>query len=95
MERTDATYKPEASTSTSDGGSSGGKNVSGQSLNNELRMTLEEAQLILNVKKEESMERVLEVSKQISSACSPCLVTCNTRGVYCADPMLNITDTGW
>jgi hypothetical protein len=51
-------YKPEAAAAASSSGSGGGKsNITAQ-----MQMTVEEAHLILNVKKDEPMEVIQQVS---------------------------------
>lgn len=55
----DARHKPEG---VADSGKAGGGSGKTQNLSSSLGMSVEEAQLILNVKKGDSMEKILEVS---------------------------------
>jgi hypothetical protein len=55
----DARHKPEG---VADSGKAGGGSGKTQNLSSSLGMSFEEAQLILNVKKGDSMEKILEVS---------------------------------
>lgn len=58
----DAKYRPEGADNTEQaGGAAGGAGNSTQKLTSDLKMTMDEACLILNVKKDSPMETVLKV----------------------------------
>jgi hypothetical protein len=56
----DARHKPEGMADS--GKAAGGGGSGSQNLSSSLKMSVEEAQLILNVKKGDSMEKIMEVS---------------------------------
>jgi hypothetical protein len=62
MNLVDARHKPEGMADSGKAGGGGGKT---QNLSSAHGMSIEEAQLILNVKKGDSMERILEVSRPV------------------------------